>query len=55
MITYICGKSMMKYKEIINTKFKAAGILSVTGGAITEARHIGVTTQGLIMFLVATP
>lgn len=46
MIPYICGKSIMKYKEIINTKFKTVDISSVIGGAIIEARHTGVSTQG---------
>lgn len=46
MIPYICGKSIMKYKEIINTKFKTVDISSVIGGAIIKARHTGVSTQG---------
>ena len=45
MITYIGSKSIKNYEGIINTKFKTVALSSMTGRALIEARHIGISTQ----------
>lgn len=44
MIADICGKSI-KYKGIINIKFKRVDISSMIGRPLIEARHTGIITQ----------